>query len=812
MDPLFRWIRNGALLAAALLIGGFVVAGWAGLLGFAVYLCAIVLPGGFVYALLANRLRPEKPRLIEAVFYSHLLGLGLVIGAGWTLARWGAFSLAGTFLLEALVVALVGVGGRREFSAITRTLREGGISLDRECLAYLGIVVGLATAVIIPVLIVQSHGFLVADDTAVFARAANALLRTGDWTKAVQIFPFLPPAAANTAFGNPAISILYAVFAGSAGVNAIYVAGPLYTLLLVLPTLGLYLLVGRFTKHPLLTYALPVLWMLGFWSDKAIFFNNSLVASYYGIIPDAVLSLTGYVAVLVLLTDLLRGTGKQSYELSLLSVGLFLGIMGDPLTFVLIAIAFVFFGIWMLHARGVRWSIPRLLAPLVLTAVLLPPYLVPSYAVGASNGLSGGMHLTWRTLLIYNWTGMEGFYDSLDLFGVVLSVFAVAKVLLSKIPLRGRKPFSYHVEGILPFGLLTAAGLYLVFNPLVASLLGVTFGRFVEYVGISMVPLVAFGLDRLLRPRVPRPRLGKVAAVLVVILIGTCGAVSVQQNLQSAAMASQTQSLFNADMMAAAEWLQAHGTPGSTVVVDSMAGNQAPLPMQDFADLTFMYRPQYDLYNSIYNPPIPSVGNPYFFLNRAIEYPTQTNVTAAWQVFAMKYYVFQVGYSDTEIQVFSHLPYVQRVYSNAVVEVFGYTGGSAPGFVPAISYFDASPNLTTAYFGSAYSVAYGLPHVPNSVQSLTTDGAVDGSFLSYGLKNISAGNYSLTVHRYTYQTSEYLKVSVNGAYVGSVDFLALGPNFSTSVSFPLVSGNDTVTLTLEGTVGYMDPIDFFVVS
>ncbi len=812
MDPLFRSICKGGVLVGVLLVTGWVLAGAPGAIGVAVYLFAVLLPGVILYAILLHRLGGERSHLVETVFYANLLGLGLAIGTGWALAKYGLFSPLATFLLEAAAVGLISVWGSSSLRALWIELREGKLSTRPESMAYVGVVTGIAVAMLTPVLLLQSHGYLVSDDTAVFAHSANVLLSTGDWTRAVQIFPGLPAVAANTAFGNPAISVLYALFAGAAGINAIFVAGPLYLLLLVVPTLGMYLLVSRYTKHSLLAYSLPLLWMLGFWNDKSLFFNNSLVASYYGIIPDAVLSLTGYVGVLVLFTDLTRGSGRQWREVVLLGVALLLGILSDPLTFVLLAVALPLFGIWVLHARGWRWSLPRFAVALAPTLLLLPPYLIPTYAVGASNGLSGGMHLGWATLVEFYWSTLTNFYTSLDLIGIIVSVFAVFKVLWSKVPFRGRKPYSYHVEGLLPLGLLTAAGFYFTFNPLLPALLGVTFGRFFEYIGISMVPLVAFGLDRMLRPRVPRPRLGKVATALVGVLIITCGVVNVQQNLQSTGQLTGSKSLFDPQMMAAAEWLRTNATPGTTVIVDTMSGNQAPLAMQDFVDLTFMYRPQYDLLSSIYNPPIPGTGNPYFYLNQAIEYPSNANLTAAWRAFAMKYYVYQVGYSDTEIQTFSHLPNVRLVYSNPSIEIFEYVGGAAPGFIPAVAYSSISPNLYTAYFSGAYSVGYGLPHVPNVVESLNTGPSVNGSTISYEVHNMTAGNYSFVVHRYTFQTSEYIKVSVNGVYVGNVYQATLGPNFSSSVDFFLPSGNSTITLTLEGTVGYMDPIDYVVVS
>ena len=812
MMPLFRSIRNGGALAVVLLLAGWALAGPPGAIGVAVYLFAVLFPGVILYAILVHRFGGERPHLVEAVFYANLLGLSLAIGAGWALAKYGLFSLLDTFLLEATTVGLISLWGRTSLRTLWIELREGKLPIRPESTAYVGIISGTAAAALTPILLLQSHGYLVSDDTAVFAHSANVLLSTGNWTKSVQIFPGLPALAANTAFGNPAISVLYALFAGAAGVNAVFVAGPLYLLLLIVPTMGMYVLVSRYTKHSLLAYSLPLLWMLGFWGQESLFFNNSLVASYYGIIPDAVLSLTGYVGALVLFTDLTRGSGRQWREVILLGVALLLGILGDPLTFVLIAVAFPLFGIWILHARGWRWSLPRLVVALVPTLLLLPPYLVPAYAVGASNGLSGGMHLGWATLKEFYWSALENFYHSLDLFGIILSVFAVFKVLWSKVPFRGRKVYSYHVEGLLPFGLLTVAGFYFTFNPLLSALLGVTSGRFLEYIGISMVPLVAFGLDRMLRPRVPRPRLGKVATALVAVLVITCGVVNAQQNLQSSGQLAGSKFLFNPQMRAAAEWLRTNGTPGTTVVVDTMGGNQAPLPMQDFSNLTFMYRPQFDLLSSIYNPPIPGVGNPYFFLNRAIEFPSNANLTAAWQTFAMKYYVYQVGYSDSEIQTFSHLPNVRLAYSNSAIDIFEYVGGAAPGFIPAVSYTSISPNLYSTYFSDAYSVGYGLPHVPNVVESLNSGPSVNGSTISYEVHNMTAGNYSFAVHRYTFQTSEYVKISVNGVYVGNVYSSTLGPNFSSSVYFYLPRGNSTITLTLEGTVGYMDPIDFVVVS
>ncbi|MDE1820496.1 MAG: hypothetical protein KGI98_06540 [Euryarchaeota archaeon] len=784
-----------------------------GALAVGTYVGLILVPGAVLYLSLQARLRAEDVGLLEWVLYSNLLGLTIAIGFGWLLARSDMFSIGGTAVLELLLVGFVFWLARRNVAAVIRRFRRNGLPRLREEATYLAVLGASVILLLSPLILLASKGLLIGDDTPQFAHTGNLIAQTGDWASSVQIFPQFPPSVENTAFSNPGIAVLYALFSAGTGTNSIYFAAALYSIPLLLTPTALFLLARRFSKQRVVNYALPIIWLSSSWVVGAIFANDYVATTWFQTSPDAVLGVLGLVCALVLLVDLVRGSGPQWFEVALLSASILLATLSDQLTFLFAACALMVFGLRAILLRGPRWSLVRGILCVLPTLVLLPPYLLPSEARGSSPALAGGAPLGWNDLLKINWPELTGTISIVGAIGLMVGAMALVTDTYrwGRSKLRGT-PLPSSV-GMVPLGALIVFACYLSFTDVGTNLLGVVYSRFYAFVGIALLPLVAGMLANLLKWSTRRRALRVVTISAVAVLLIGSGLLGVRGNLDREPSVVGSQTVFTPDMVRASDWLASHERPGDTVVADEMAGNAALQPMADFIPGSFLSRPRFGLYAIAYQAPTLYWGNPYFAMNQVMEYPTEANATTAWTNFSMRYFVYQSGYSASEIDVFSRLPYFQLAYSNPTIDIFEYVPRGGPGFIPAVSYSYSSPEMAPTYSGLAYSVAFELPHVPNTVASTYPGGsALDGSQIIYNLSVPSQGNYTLYLHRYSYKVGEYLNVSVNGVRVGAALFGSTGPNYGTPVTFPLSSGPVSITLTVGGTVGYVDPLDYLILD
>lgn len=804
-----------ALAVAAVALGlGALFAGAPGLLATATYLGLVLAPGLVILGVLDGRYRETPSGVIETAVLANLFGLALTAAVGWTLARFDVFSI-GTVVAGDLAF-LLGLGwwARRDLRAALHRLLDAPSVYDPSELVYLLVVLGVSLAILLPMFLLQSSGYLVGDDTATFAYCANQLVRTGNWAVAIQIFPALPATPDNIVLSNPAIVIVYAEFAQAAGINALYLTGPLYLLPTVVSTLALYLLLTRFARSRLVCYLLPLVWLLGSESANTLFYNNVTNAIYYGIVPDAIFSFVGYIVALYAMVDLARPSADDWRSVYILSGAILLVTLFDQLSFLLLALAVLLFGIWVLIRRGWRFALSRWVVAILPTLAAIPPYLLPSIVAGTSPALSGRNSSSLSSTLSVAWAEI---LPTIGFWGVLAVSVAVVGLLIAILRpggLRRRSPGLSTTVALALLLLIALGSFYLAFSSLGTTLLGITPLRFAEFAGISLVPLLAVAADWPIehasawRPR----RRTAVAAVVVGVLVVTAG-LAAQSSFETVPVVTESGTLFTPSLLAAGVWLGDHVPAGVTVVGDGMNGNQALEPIADFLHSTFFVRPRWSLPVALTEPDIGTAGNPFAVLNQVLEYPTAANAATAWQNFSMGYYVFQAGFSDAEISVFGHLAYFQLVFANSQVSVFEYVGGNGPGFVGATDFTTASSALTTTFEGYAYSSGFGLPRTPNVVTSVTQGGAaLDGSTLNYTIANATAGVYTLLVHRSVYQVTEFLDVDVDGAPVGSTYFSSYGLTYGSPLNITLPAGTSTLTLELQGTVGYMDPIDYFLLT
>lgn len=815
-----RIVAAGLAVVAAILVISYVLGGAYGEIAALVYLLGILIPGGAVYGALSVRLREGKTGLLDAVFFSNLVGLALLIGASWLLARSGVFSLAGVAGLEGLAVAVALAFSWRHLVRVWRKGLGDRFAVTREEAVYLGLIAAFGTAMMAPVLVLFAQGFLVGGDTPIFAYVASVTAHTGAWPNLSQIwYPYASQGAM-----APGAPMIYAVFSAAEGGGVVMpLTTPLSIVPVVLLPIGLCLLLRRFSDRMLVVYVLPVVWMA---CGSGQLFPNSLFAGVSsGVFPDFIWSLPAFVAALIVLTDFLCGKGSQWWEVFLLASSILLVSLLNQLTFLFLAVAIILFGIQILWVRGVRWALLRAAASVVPSVVLFPLYFVPSYARSTSPAASGGPPITWGVATSFSWDGLlKQFAPLLPSITVFIVALALGIVLYREIRAltaarRGAPPLP--PRGVVVLTAIGAIAVYLTFTQVGANLLGINSGRFIEFNGLVWLPVVGFALDWLLKLGLPKaatsrlPRLGRKAvapavALLVALLLVSSAVVGVQANLNSEQQLSGPQDLFTPNMLAAADWLAGHAPPGAILVADENSGNGALEAIRDYSGHELVSRPRDVLYESIYQTPYPA-NLSYYYANLVMTSPTTANAAAASAALGMDYYIFQIGFSDDEIQAFSLLPYFDLVYSNPQIDVFEYVGGSTIGFVPAVSYCSASPSITATHTRGAYDDPFGLPNAPNSVSS-TNNSPPPTTNVSYCLHAPSSGNYTLYVHRIVLKTVEFLNVSVNGQPQGDVYFSTLGPSLGSPLNLSLSGGNVTLTLSFEDTLRWIDPVDYLVVG
>lgn len=796
-----------AAVAAGLLITALTFAGRLGLLGMSFYLFALLLPGAVLYTALLAKWARAPSGLLTAVLLSNVLGLALVEGSAWLLARSAVFSLGGTLLVEAsAVVALLFVWRR----ALLARLREGFSSLYQvswEELGYLGIVVGFATLMLLPLLELYHQGFLVGGDASSFTAIARLDAQAGAWLPLAQTWaPYAPPGAL-----APGIVMIYALLGLTTGAPPVALAGPFDLLSIILATLGVYLLTKRFSDHPLIVYGVPLVWTVGTTGYGTLFFNNLLIGAYANDYPDSLLSLVGLLVALAFLVDLLRGEGDQWFEVALLSAAIVATTLEDQLTFLVLALAFVLLGLQILWVRGVRWAIPRAVAALVPVAILLPQYLLPGYQQASSSALEG-YSLPPSSFVEFN---VENFAASYGLLGLLVALgvaCTVAFILLVWVrdSWRGTPHLCGLQTGVVALAVVGVLVLYLSVTPVGHYLIGTTSFRFYEFVSLPWIGAVAYGLHRLTLLRLPR--LGnKPVVVGIALLFLVSGATGVSYGLQEAGAQASPSSLSTMYVQEAGEWFALHATPGAIAVGDANPGNTAIWTFSDFdGHHLFVIRDRSGLYGQIYQTAAP--GNySMFYANLVLRQPTLANAAAAAQVMSFDYWVFQTGYNQFEIQVFALLPYFALVYSNSQVDIFQFVGAPNNTFFPAVNYCGLSSGLVAGYFYDAYAAVSQLPAYPNSISSVAANN-LDGANITYCFDLPSVGEYTLLVHRFSLKAGEYLDVWVNGQLEGGIYFAAYGPNLGNPLFLDLPTGNVSIELTVEGTTRWVDPIDYLLLE
>jgi len=762
------------------------------------YSAFILLPGITIYEVL-RRKSIVRSTLIELVLYANALGISLVTAVSWTLARFGWLTYQNVIIAQAgLLFVIIGLMFRGKADRVSRALQN-----KLEDAGFLGIIVGVSAVFLVPKIEIMVSGSIASGDDSIIARLGQIAFLTKSWPNLSQVLhPYL--SEADIAPGGP---LLFGILGSSGSVNPIFLSPFFMTLALVSSTIAMSVLADRFNHHPVVKYGLPIAWLLGF-EGAPFLFNLALTFAGQGGTPESLLSIPLLLALVTCLVDL---TLEESITNLALPATLLSGIMLlSQLTFLMALPILLFFGLVLLRTRGLLFFLKGSTIIALFITILAPTYLGVASALGNSPAFSVPRE---QANSVYSSIATNPL-TAIASLGIVGTILAFAGAIMPFLgagsslqnPTRSKNALiSVALAGIaIVYGALS-------FTPIGALLLGISPIRFLEYIPLVMMPLVADALHRI--SRLVPIRSFPLIPIFVLVLILASSYLGASYNMRAVSNDISQSTVFNSWHLQGASWLS-QNAPHGVVVADANNSSGNVVSLFNFCKQPVVIRDSGLDYQDIFGTPHP-FNLPYYYANLVLTNPNSANLYNAYKMMGYNYYFLEIPYDNKEIQAFSVLPYMSLVYSNPGVDIFQYTGSNRGSsfLFQATDYDKASNGIQAQYSGyGALNASVSFPSFPNAVSSNAPSGAsFDGNYTNYLMDIQQAGNYSIYLHRDVNQASEYLLVSINGITRGAVFFTGQGWNFGSTLSAYLPVGQVELTLTFEGTVGWADPVDYIVV-
>jgi len=769
--------------------------------GILTYLAFLVLPGLVAFQSLRGK-AILSPTVIDVAVYSNILGISILMAISWSLARAGLLTYLNIIVIQEIILGSV-IGSRW---LLTQRDELSHIRSRLSDLVFLGLSASLSVAFLIPRLSLLLNGLLVGGDDAIIARVGQSAFQLGSWPNLSDVLhPYV--SSADIAPGGP---LVFGLFGSAIGTNPIYVSPFFGILSAMLSVLALSLLLRRFSNNPVIVYGLPFVWLVGY-AGTPFLFNLMLTFAFQGGTPESILSIPLYIVSLACFVDIVQ---DESFSRSrLLLLGTLVGgvMLLSQLTFLMMGFLLLAFGLIILTIKGPRRFLESCAVIGSVILALFPPYLEFQAAFGnspASRVPSDVLNQIYRPYA----NNFESLVMSIGAIGTILLVPGIALPLLGvgkSVYSKDRSRVTAMVGG-LTVGIIGYS--VLAFSVVGGSLLGIQAVRFVEYIPLVMIPLIAEGMQRMLS-LMHGLRFARLGPIAILALIATTGYVSAEFNVQRVSSGLAEPNIFGHWQLNAADWLRQNASKG-VVVADANNGSYNVVFLLNFAGHPVLYRDEFEDFQTVYGNPYP-FNLPFYFANLVLTNPNSTNVQNAYKLMNFTYYFFEIPYSTKQIQAFSLLPYMELVYSNPSVEIFHYTGfmASSSFLIQATSYASATKGVLAQYSGQgALNASVSYPDFPNSISSSGPSGdSYDGNATSYVMDVQQAGNYSIYLHRDVFNMSEYALVSKDQVTLGPVFFESLGWSYGSPVSAFLPKGQVSLKLTFEGTVGWADPIDYLVV-
>ncbi len=769
--------------------------------GILAYLALLLLPG--IVTLHSFRTRSGgQSSLVDLIVYSNILGMSILVVISWILVRVEWLTITNIAIVQELYLfALIVLDPRRGSPIIRTDIRKHLLDTG-----FVGATTIVSAVFLIPRMSLLINRSLVGGDDAIIARVGQAAFQTGSWPNLANVLhPYISPA--DIAPGAP---LIFGALGEATGVNPIFLSSFVGILSLVLSTLALSLLIRRFAVEPVVVYGLPIVWLLGY-AGAPFFFNIALTFAFQGGSPDSLLSIPVFLLATICLIDIVRSKPASRSELVLLALLVSDIMLVSQLTFFMIGFLLLAFGVLILRIRGLRFFLTGCVMVGGFIVALLPPYLQFEKAV-ANSPVGKVSPATLYSIYQPYANNVLSIVSSLGTISTILLIPGILMPLLkignSVYPQRGSRmdvTIAALIAAIICYGTLA-------YSVIGGSLLGIQSVRFVEYLPLVMIPLVAEGLHRILE-LVQGRKFSLFGPVIILSLIVASAYAGATFNAQSVNVGLAEKNIFDHWQFIAAEWLAQNGAKG-VVVADANNGSYNVVFLLNFARHPIVYRDMFEDFQTVYGNPSP-FNQPYYYANLVLTNPNSTNVDKAYNLMNFTYYYLQDPYNNKQIEAFSVLPYMSLVYTNPSVRIFQYTGlmRDSSYLIQAISYVSATRGVQAQYGGyGALNASVSYPYFPNVISSNSPTGqSFDGNNTSYVVNVQQSGKYSIYVHRFVYQTSERLVISVNDIVQGIVFYASPGWTFGSTLHVLLPEGQVTLTLTFEGTVGWADPIDYLVV-
>ncbi len=767
--------------------------------GCALYILLVFVPGLLLYYKTLKGFPVFHGSIVSLIVFGNVFGTSLLIAVAWSLARFGlfnVFAIIGAEWVATLVIVWRGFSFK-EFISIIKP------RLDWKEIAFIITTFSISLYFLLPAFSLVSRGLLYSGaDFSNVSVVANLIVAHSGWPN---LSIFYSPYTSQAVFA-PGLPLFYALFASLLGTNAAYLPNYFVLVGLTLATFAASTLVSVFAESPVAKYGLPLVWIVG--SISSPFLANFMLNYVFtGGTPDGIASIAPFLVALVLMIEILRTQNVPRLGILAFLLATAAVLMFNQLTFAILGLAILSFGIVSIGLKPWRWLIATLGLIVAILVLLSPDYLDIFKAAQISPALSSS-----SSGFFYSPSMWIGYFETYSVIGLIFALLGLLVLLSSRILARNNARFQ-HVAAVVSGRSVVALWLtfvlvsILAYSPYGQSLLGVSFQRFLLYLPIILLPLIAITfniLNKVIDKRIV------VVTFILFILLGSYVGISANSS-QSSSDLQKTNSIFTNQDLAAVTWFTNHANESGVIVTDDNSGGSGSLWVRDFVTFPTYTRDKGLLPVDLHDPP--PYNLPAYYANLMFTDPNSTNAAKAFTLLNFTYYYLERNYDAKECQVFSVLPYMKLIYSNSQVDIFQYVPSQNTSFfINAVDYSNASDGVSLLKFDPALNSSALLPLAYNAISSISPGSSFDENFTSYTLRMNSPGEYSLFVNGYVYHTQEFLNVSVNNVYQGSVYFNSTGLVFGSPLKLSLPKGSVTITLTFEGNVGWANPIDYLVLN
>jgi hypothetical protein len=640
----------------------------------------------------------------------------------------------------------------------------------------------------LPIILLDAQGKKVGIDIAIYTYWANIFLQVKhvpEWSLYLKYEPPWDYA--------PGFPILIASISQATGIEPIRLTMPFYVLTFAAIHLSLYVMLVSYVNKRWLGLLGLFFWIFasGYSSEPALILAAPDSNWTLGMSPTNVI---GFLLLIIFLSSALKIIEKR--DLSHFSIMLFV-IVGTmifhQLTFMLI-ILFLLFFLAFYHKQIDRKFLLMMLTMVILATVTHPDYIhyVSPKSLGPPDPESlGWVNLTSVKLIdIPRFSGLSAVF--LAIFGIFFSILRseTSSVKAGALGLLANVKTLYLVVCFLSLTILMHYGPYW---------LGINGRRFLYYSAIFLLPLMINGISKLFG----LAQKNRVTRVLTLFAVALIMVLSLIQGVTTTTrtFALQPNRIFDDVEQEAARYLKETVSDNEIIIADLQATRDTAWLLPFSMRYVLIRSSDYIIHTTSHPFDIPLK-----LADRILKDPNPNSVKDGYTLYNFTFYFFEKTDNWKEVQTFDVLPYFTKVFENAETVIYKVNPLRFEDalLVQAEDFKTASEGLSSTRFSGAIG--------PDPYRTAVSSNKPDNkpAQAAYEVNVPTEGTYTFVFRRYVYQPQEYIVVVIDGTPTGVVTFSQKGWQFGKLTNVIMSRGHHSITLIFQATVGYIDPLDYFV--